>query len=126
MVDTIKDLRIQKSIFPFHLPPETFDQMKIKKAKLIWLKNLCKFIPNRRYTFCVFGDENENFINALKVDYRYQIRDQQHRKPKKKKKSKEKLFFQMIVLTRFVKNECRYNKIMKFEFKFVISDFENH
>ena len=36
------------------------------------MKKLCQFIPNRRNTFCVFGDENENFINALKEFQQFQ------------------------------------------------------
>ena len=32
----------------------------------------------------------------------------------------------MVVIKWFVKNEYRYNEIMKFEFKLEISDFENH
>ena len=34
-------------------------------------------------------------------------------------------FFLMVVITRFVKNEFRYNEIMKFKFKFEIIDLEN-
>ena len=58
---------------------DCFDQMKINRAKLIWLKNLCKFIPNRRNTFCVFGDENENFINALKKFQQFQYTCSAHK-----------------------------------------------
>ena len=35
------------------------------------------------------------------------------------------LFFQIDVITWFVKNECRNIETMKFEFKFLISDLEN-
>ena len=58
---------------------DCFDQMKINRAKLIWMKNLCKFIPNRRNTFCVFGDENENFINALKEFQQFQYTCSAHK-----------------------------------------------
>ena len=31
----------------------------------------------------------------------------------------------MVVITRLLVNECRYKEIVKFGFKFVISDLEN-